>query len=798
MPGSVEQKQILYELALAIGPHVELTQLLEQVLSTFIEKLNCSAGALFFWQNDPNQVKVLKPIYWLPNDSFDRKLFAVAMGRFPSLTAAGPSEMARLPLVEPGQAESWHHILELPNLGLLVLCKSGSAIPDSLLKALPPLLVRLASACTVCSQYQILHKAHRQAITLNHKLSQKSVELRASHIELSTMLQELRLVTARNQAILAAIPDILLYIDRDGYILDRKVADEPGSAAFPPAINSADRITEIVPPDRVASTLVAIGKTLDTGQMQIFEYKALSDRKGQYIEIRLVKSDPYEVLAIIRNISRRKRVEEALKAAQERLRAILRHVPIVIFALDQHGVYTLSEGKGLEVLGRKPDQVVGQSIFDVYHDKPEILINVQRALAGESTTLTTEINGTLFDAQYEPLRDSDNEVVGVVGVAYDITERTEGTQRLSAVLDTVGEGIMTIDPGGVIVMVNQEIRNIWGYGPAELIGDSVGALLSDDYREPFIAGLTQYLATGSGYAVGQRLELEGLRKNGQIFPLEIYVSETKIGERLWFTVAVRDITERHELDMMRNEFVSTVSHELRTPLASIMGFIETVLTGRPGPLTDTQQRFLQNSYGSAERLLKLIEELLTVSRIQQGTLKLHKQLFSPWQALTNTRNVVMSLANAQLINLQVQDDWPQTSQIHGDQDRLEQVMINLVGNAIKFSREAGWVKVASGPKDGMWLFEVTDKGIGIPPDELPRLFDRFYRASNAAAEQIQGTGLGLYVCRAIIEDHGGQIGLESELNHGTRAWFTLPLEDSEPTALASPSVRLASLGVVIS
>jgi signal transduction histidine kinase len=221
--------------------------------------------------------------------------------------------------------------------------------------------------------------------------------------------------------------------------------------------------------------------------------------------------------------------------------------------------------------------------------------------------------------------------------------------------------------------------------------------------------------------------------------------------------------------------VATVSHELRTPLASLMGFTETLLGERPGPLTAVQKRFLDHSYQNARRLQLLIEELLTVSRIQQGSFKIYQQPFLPASALENVKAVVAPLATSKAIQLIVEDQWPTDVLILGDQNRLEQVLINLISNAIKFTPTDGTVQVIATQELRGWQVKVQDTGIGIPADEIPKLFTRFTRASNAVAEQVPGTGLGLYVCKAIIEQHGGQIGLTSQEGEGATAWFIVPV-----------------------
>ena len=498
-----------------------------------------------------------------------------------------------------------------------------------------------------------------------------------------------------------------------------------------------------------------------------------------------------ELRARIRTLTRLNRqrqvrqweLEETLKKlrrSEEKFSNLFHYSNDAIFIYDLQGHILDINQKVLSQFGYSREEILSRQIREL--NLPDALATVNNAfekiihdgfvkfeidfVRKNGDLFPAEVSASLFEISGEPV---------IQGIVRDITERKQAELRLSSVLNTVGEGIITIDTNSTIVMVNRKVQHIFGYEHEELIGQHLQLLMPETYRESHRMGMKRYLHTRMGQILGQRLELEGLRKDGSIFPLEICVTETKIGERLFFTAAVRDITERHELNQMRDNFVSTVSHELRTPLASIMGFIETILGERPGPLTRIQRRFLQNSYNSSERLRKLIEELLDVSRIQQGTLKLHKRPFWPPESVRNAKEMLLPLANSKGIELLIENSWPVAEQFLGDYDRLEQVMTNLIGNAIKFTPENGRVCVHSYKEDNHWHFNVQDTGIGIPDTDIPYLFQRFYRARNATEAQIQGSGLGLYVCKAIIEEHQGQIGLESEPHFGTRAWFRLPV-----------------------
>ena len=361
-----------------------------------------------------------------------------------------------------------------------------------------------------------------------------------------------------------------------------------------------------------------------------------------------------------------------------------------------------------------------------------------------------------------------------------LSEAAMRNHLLAQAVNAASDGIVITDPtaeDNPILYANPSFSQMTGYSVEEVIGKNWRFLHGDDTAPEAIDEI--------GAAISERrsasVTMVNYRKDGQPFWNELKISPVfaQDGELEYFVGLQTDITQRKELDKLREDFVSTVSHELRTPLTSIMGWTETLLTERPGPLNELQQRFLTISYESSQRLSKLIEEILTVSRVQQGTLRLQQEPFFPNQVIEAVMSMLNSLAKTKNIRIDIEDHWPEQIELMGDATRIEQVLTNLVGNAIKFSPDGSSISVLSRHDRGNWTMKIRDNGIGIPKDETERLFERFYRASNAAAAQVQGTGLGLYVCKAIIEGHAGEIGLESVENQGTTAWFSIPVVDSK-------------------
>jgi two-component system phosphate regulon sensor histidine kinase PhoR len=235
---------------------------------------------------------------------------------------------------------------------------------------------------------------------------------------------------------------------------------------------------------------------------------------------------------------------------------------------------------------------------------------------------------------------------------------------------------------------------------------------------------------------------------------------------------LRDVTGQKELERMKSNFLSVVSHELKTPLHSIKGFVEIILMGKTGPITEIQQDFLTTVKEQTDHLQRLIEDLLAFSRLESGELRLRLSEVSPAEIVATVEQRLAPLAERNGLDLrdEVPADFPT---IHADPVRLEQVFTNLIENAIKFTPSGGNITVGGEDRGEEVLFWVRDTGIGIPPEEQGRIFERFYQVDSGPNRLYRGTGLGLSICKHIVTRHGGRIWVESNVGEGSTFFFTL-------------------------
>ena len=389
------------------------------------------------------------------------------------------------------------------------------------------------------------------------------------------------------------------------------------------------------------------------------------------------------------------------------------------------------------------------------------------------------ISGGLVNLLVQQVRDRNVELSRTTDrLAQKIREVLREKEKTSAVLASVADGVYVVDTSGHIVLWNEAAEAITGFSEDEMIGKHCfGA--EGEFPEGG-QGCTSFCGTASHVDEGfSSTGYEVLTCNKDAEKMWLSVSAAPIrdsdGTLAGVVHVFRDISEYKEIDRMKSDFVATVSHELRTPLTSILGFSKTLLRTDASFSDESRKSFLLEIVREGERLARLIEDVLSVSRIEAGRLRFD---LKPVNAAPTINQVIKNMARLTSIHnfiINVPDGLPPVS---ADPDKLYQVLLNLVVNAVKYSPDGGPVTVNAGAREGNVLFEVEDHGVGISTEHLPHVFERFYRAARGKGGAT-GTGLGLYVSKNLVEQMGGRIWAESEAGKGSRFFFELPVAVAE-------------------
>ncbi|NHC36967.1 response regulator [Scytonema millei] len=395
-------------------------------------------------------------------------------------------------------------------------------------------------------------------------------------------------------------------------------------------------------------------------------------------------------------------------------------------------------------------------------------------------------------------------------------EALQNSQALFAgIVEIADDAIISIDSNQRITLFNSGAERIFGYSAAEAIGQPLDLLLPKRFAIAHRQHVTEFgQSPNLARRMGERREIYGYRKDGTEFPAEASISKLNLGGETVYTVYLHDVSDRKQIERMKDEFISVVSHELRTPLTSIHGSLGMLASGLLQPDSPQGQRLLQIATDSTERLVRLINDILDIERIESGKVKMEKESCDVTELITQAVNVMQPLADKAGITLSV-SSLP--IQVWADPDRIVQTLTNLLSNAIKFSPTGStvWLSVEAGSREqgagsrgkraggaeGAILgtshqslvtdnrqlltnnqlpttnviFQIKDTGRGIPADKLDSIFERFQQVDSTDSRKHDGTGLGLAICRSIVQQHEGQIWVESVLGEGSTFYFTLPV-----------------------
>ena len=412
-----------------------------------------------------------------------------------------------------------------------------------------------------------------------------------------------------------------------------------------------------------------------------------------------------------------------------------------------------------------------------------------------------------IQASYNLARNADGVIYKIVKFATDMTAqkeaevaRQEQETRLQAIVTNAVDGIVTINERGIIESFNAAAERMFGYASAEAIGQNVKLLMPEPYRSEHDGYLDNYKKSGHPKIIGIGREVVGRRKDGSTFPLDLAVSEIPLNSRRVFTGILRDITERRatetkleqaaiqmecinlELEMANDEvrqatdaksaFLASMSHEIRTPMNSIVGMAQLL---SETTLTPEQQDYTQRLRRASDHLLDLINDILDLSKIESGHLELETVPIDLRHLMENVGEMMALRAHAKQIDFVVRVCPGLPEGVSGDPTRLRQILVNLVGNAIKFT-DAGQILVQVEPAEsGQFKFSVSDTGIGIPAEKLGSIFDSFSQADSSTTRKYGGTGLGLSICKRLVELMDGEISVTSTPGLGSTFGFTVAL-----------------------
>jgi len=391
-------------------------------------------------------------------------------------------------------------------------------------------------------------------------------------------------------------------------------------------------------------------------------------------------------------------------------------------------------------------------------------------------------------------------------------EAKRNAERLNAMLSTAVDGIVTINSRGIILSVNQAAERIFGWPAAMLIGRNVAMLMPSQHAVQHDHYLQNYLLTGQAQMIGIGRDVEALTQDGRLLPVRLAVGDARLPNEDLFVAFVTDISQRKQMEQdllaardkaeqaaaARSAFVANMSHEIRTPMNAILGFSDVLLAS---DLKPEQRKHLSTIRDAARGLLGLLNDILDTAKLEKGKLELHLQAFSLTALADTVISTLWVQARRKALDLRLDIAPAVSGWFLGADDRLRQVLLNLIGNAIKFTEQGEVVLRISAAERAGWVhFAVLDTGIGIAPERLAVIFDAFTQADASTTRRFGGTGLGTTISKQLVELMGGDIWVSSTLGQGSCFEFKLPLEPAEPQSqpqLALQSLQLPPLRLLV-
>jgi PAS domain S-box-containing protein len=574
-------------------------------------------------------------------------------------------------------------------------------------------------------------------------------------------------------------------------------------------------ITEILPPERASEQEVIHERTKQGERIRGYE-TSRKHKDGSLIDVSITVSpvtDGNGVVigscTILQDVSQRDQPESALREANEFLHALFESAPDAIVVVDKRG--SLVRVNGLaermfryehgELLGKPIELLVPDRFRDIHvHHRDAYIANARTRPMGTGSLVGKRKDGTEFavDIMLSPISVGVSRLV--MAIVRDVSDRKraetalhEANEFLRGLFESAPDAIIVVDDRGELQRINHQAEKLFGYSGDELLGQKLEILIPERFRQRHVSERDMYIHEPRTRPMGAGLDLQGRRKDGSEFPVDIMLSPLELpsGSRRIMAV-VRDITERRaieedlrrardeaiEANRLKSQFVANISHEVRTPMSGIIGMAEILLY--EGNLSDQQKEAADHIYTSSKRLLTVLDDLLDFSKLEVGAIQLDNVDFSPRKVVDEVLASVQIPGQKKGLEIQTFLDPELPNLVHGDEAKIRQTLLNLAHNAVKFTHEGTIILSVhreNTSNDVTSLrFSVQDTGIGITDGARERLFEPFMQADGTHRRRYGGTGLGLSIAKRFVELMGGTIGVITTPEQGSTFWFSVPLE----------------------
>lgn len=438
-------------------------------------------------------------------------------------------------------------------------------------------------------------------------------------------------------------------------------------------------------------------------------------------------------------------------------------------------------------VSESPEEMIGKSVFQ-FIDRKDLQAILDRKKNSskkiEFRAVAPKKNQEVwFEGLFEDIIISNNEKAATLMIARDITKRRKYEQdiqnayrqasKFQEAVQNASDHIVITDPDGIIVFANKSVSRITGYSPKEVLGTKAGKLWGGLMGQQFYENFWEIIKNKKKIFEGK---IQNVRKNKEKYFAYVSVSPIldKLGNLIAFVGIERDITKEVQIDKAKTEFVSLASHQLRTPLSAINWYAEMLLAGDAGKLRTQQQNFVKEIFEGNQRMVKLVNSLLNVSRIELGTFGIEPEKVDIQDiAQTVVKELKPSIRTKKIqFTATIAKTIPK---INLDIKLTSIILQNLLSNAIKYTPEKGKVQLTIKKSNTSLLIDVKDSGFGIPEHEKNKIFTKLFRAENVQSQDTEGTGLGLYIVKNILDESGGSITFISQENKGTTFSVIIPL-----------------------